>query len=420
MTAELAVRTFPARFDAADEARFQQVERTRMRPYIRVYAGVVATALLLYTMANTVYFTHEGDIVSTALLAACLAVLAAYIGATAWSRYPEYPAIDFASLLALGLVVLADNVLLAEEIARLDVAMHTGMAIEALIVGAFAAVAMAGSMHRFVLWLFASAFSFGVVVALLEHSAAGMIYAALSYLTGAAVALVINWALGRAHRAAYALSLELEAERDKTEELLYNVLPEAAAQRLRAGEVVADSFADASVVFIDVVGFTKLSKTVSPGHLIDLLNAFFSLADRCAAECGVEKVKTIGDAYLALSGGNAPARNSAHAAIAFAEAVIRGLPAVREQTGLPVEVRVGIHSGAVIGGVIGATRMAYDYWGETMNVASRIQSCAEPDGIAVSESTCLRAQGSHVFTEPERIVLKGVGEMPVYRIAREA
>jgi adenylate cyclase len=414
---ELATGPIPARFDRETEIRFQHVERMRLRPSVRAYAAVLAAALLLYTVANTIFFSREGDVISTLLLVPSLAVLGGYFAATYWERYPDQPAIDFASLLLLGLIVLADNVLLAEEIERLDLGMHVGLALETLIVSAFAALALAANVRWFLVWLSLNALGFAAMTMIIEATVAGLIYAALSYLSGAAVALVINWALGRAHRAAFVFGLELQSERDKTEELLYNVLPQAAAERLRQGEVVADSFSDASVVFIDVVGFSQLAKTVSPGHLVDLLNAFFSLADRCAAESGVEKVKTIGDAYLAISGGNAPARNSAQAALAFAEAVIEGLHTVRDETGLEIAVRIGIHSGPLVGGVIGATRMAYDYWGETMNIASRIESVAEPNGIAVSESTYLRAQGSHAFTSPKTILLKGVGEMPVYRVA---
>lgn len=90
---------------------------------------------------------------------------------------------------------------------------------------------------------------------------------------------------------------------------------------------------------------------------------------------------------------------------------------MREATGLPVHVRIGIHSGPVVGGVIGATRMAYDYWGETMNMASRIEGQAEPDGVAVSESTFLRTRRKEAFASPKLVTLKGVGEVPVYRLA---
>jgi class 3 adenylate cyclase len=132
----------------------------------------------------------------------------------------------------------------------------------------------------------------------------------------------------------------------------------------------------------------------------------------------VEKVKTIGDAYLAVAGGNLAVGNSADAALAFAQAVIAGLDEVCEQAGLSINVRVGIHSGPVVGGVIGETRMAYDYWGETMNMASRIEGQAEPGGIAVSESTFLRTGRKELFALPQLVALKGVGEAPVYRVKR--
>jgi class 3 adenylate cyclase len=102
--------------------------------------------------------------------------------------------------------------------------------------------------------------------------------------------------------------------------------------------------------------------------------------------------------------------------MAFARALIAGLAEVREATGLDVHLRIGIHSGPVVGGVIGETRMAYDYWGETMNIASRIEGVADRDGVAVSEATYLRSKGEYEFAPSETILLKGVGEMPVYKM----
>ena len=130
-------------------------------------------------------------------------------------------------------------------------------------------------------------------------------------------------------------------------------------------------------------------------------------------------MKTIGDAYLAISGGNVPAKNSADSALAFALAVIDGLGEVEESIGIPIQVRVGIHSGSVVGGVIGATRMTYDYWGETMNVASRLEGQAASNSIAVSESTYLRTRRKELFDSPEHVALKGVGEVPVFRLKRQ-
>src|SRR5690606_11862209 len=141
----------------------------------------------------------------------------------------------------------------------------------------------------------------------------------------------------------------------------HNMLPRAAVERIRDGRVVADSYSDASVIFIDMVGFSILTKRISPGHLVELLNTFFNHADGCAARHGVEKVKTVGDSYLAIAGGNVESGNSADAAIAFARSVVSCVRELQRVGGVEtIGLRVGIHSGPVVGGVIGATRMAYE------------------------------------------------------------
>jgi class 3 adenylate cyclase len=401
------------------EQAFRRCERASKVPMVRLYAILTFTVMLAYALVNPLFFSLADEIRFTILLVPTLAVLGGYLALTFLRTYVDRPLIDFTCLLALGLLILCDNAILWDEAATFQGARHANVAINNSLVSAFAAIVLADRTRWFLVWLGCHAAAFAGALALVEESVAEEVYAGLSYATGAAIALFINVMLGRAHRTAFDLRRALEAERAKTEELLYNVLPEAAARRLKEGQVVADAYSDASVVFIDVVGFTKLTGTVSPGHLIEMLNAFFGLADRCAAAHGVEKVKTIGDAYLAVAGGNLPTGNSADAAIAFAQAVIDGIPGVAAETGLPVQIRVGIHSGPVVGGVIGETRMAYDYWGETMNMASRVEGQAEPGGIAVSESTFLRTRSKELFGPPELATLKGVGEARIYRAKKE-
>ena len=402
--------------DPETEARYQRMARTLRQPFVRVYAGIVTALILAYGILNPL-FVIEDHLVQVSLYSALtIGVLGTYLAATFWDQYPEQPMIDFIALLALSLLVTLANAILYETLTQLHERMHAAGTINRLVVIAFAAFALAGRVRLFIIWLI---FDFAIFANLALHPqtpGAGWAYAVASYAGSISVMLMINFALEKSSRRAFALSDALDAERRRNEEMLHNVLPPAAAQRLKDGQMVADSYGDASVIFIDIVGFSSLAKRVSPGHLIDLLNGFFSLADRCAGECGVEKVKTIGDAYLAISGGNMASRNSAQSAIAFAEAVIAGLPEVRRETGIDVQIRVGIHSGPVVGGVIGETRMAYDYWGETMNIAARIEGTASPGGIAVSEACYLRTHGLHDFSEPETIVLKGVGETLVYKI----
>jgi class 3 adenylate cyclase len=239
------------------------------------------------------------------------------------------------------------------------------------------------------------------------------VYTLTNFTTFFLFALYFNWDVDRRARKVFAANAALEAERAKTEELLYNVLPQEVAARLRAGEAVADSFSDLTAIFVDLVDFSKLSKRLSPGHLVKMLNTFFSAADRCAERHGIEKVKTIGDAYMAVIGGMASHGRDGGAAILFARDLIADLDAIAAETGLPLQARIGIHSGPAVGGVIGSTRLAYDYWGDTMNIASRLQGVAPTGGVAVSEATWFQTRASQDFEE-QSVVLKGVGETRVY------
>lgn len=176
---------------------------------------------------------------------------------------------------------------------------------------------------------------------------------------------------------------------------------------------MADSFSDLTVIFVDIVGFSRLAKRLAPGSLVRLLNGFFSAADRCAERHGIEKVKTIGDSYLAMAGGMGSTGADSRSALLFARDLIAELAGAGGENGITLEVRIGVHTGPVVGGVIGSSRLAYDYWGDTMNVASRLQGIAPPSGAAVSEATWYETRHLYEYT-PERTVLKGIGETDAY------
>lgn len=406
--------------DPAVETRFQETARALRLPFVRVYGVLFMLVALAYSIANPLFVTPE-DMAKLAVLFGCMLVLAgAYIGSTFWHGYLARPGIDFAALLGIVFLLGHINLILFDELISLEEEMHAVGVMNRLAVSAFAAVVLASRPKLFLLWLGLDLFVFLVTVLPVQSHGAGLWYALLSYLSGAVIMLAINFAIDRSSRGAFALAEALEAERARNEELVHNMLPPAAVERIRDGRMVADSYADASVIFIDMVGFTKLAQRVSPGHLVELLNAFFNHADRCAAEHGVEKVKTIGDAYLAIAGGNVPTTNSADTAIAFARAVLAGVPALQAVAGTEIGLRVGINSGPVVGGVIGATRMAYDYWGETVNMAARLESTAPVGGIAISESSWLRATDRASFGPPHLEMLKGVGETCVYHTVSTA
>jgi adenylate cyclase len=403
--------------DKATEVRYNETARNLRMPFVRLYAALFMTVLLAYSIVNPLYLDPEQTARLAMLIGAALLVGGCYIGATFWKDYIRHPIIDFTALLILSLVVAPINFVLFDHLLAIDASLHAEGVINRLAIAAFAAVTLAGRPWLFLIWLCCDFLGWlGQVLADVHSNDASLIYALLSYFSGTLVMAAINLAVGRTSRSAFLLSDWLDNERARNEELLHNMLPSAAVARIRTGQLVADSYSDASVIFIDMAGFSALSKRVSPGHLVELLNTFFNHADDCAKKYGVEKVKTVGDAYLAIAGGNVPSGNSADAAIAFSRAVLTCVDDLRRVAGVDaVGLRVGIHSGPVVGGVIGATRMAYDYWGDTVNLAARLEGTAETNGIAISESTWLRANDRSHFGLADMVTLKGVGETCVFR-----
>lgn len=180
----------------------------------------------------------------------------------------------------------------------------------------------------------------------------------------------------------------IEQESRKSEDLLRNVLPPVIAARLRAGEpVIADQVSNASIVFADIVGFTKLSAGMHAYEVVSCLNKLFSEFDELAAQEAVEKIKTIGDCYMAASGIPVPRSDHAIAAARFARGMILATERLRTAFPVPLQIRVGVHSGPVMAGVIGRRTFAYDVWGDTVNIAARLEASAVPGRALVSAAT---------------------------------
>jgi adenylate cyclase len=208
---------------------------------------------------------------------------------------------------------------------------------------------------------------------------------------------------------------ELDEERARSRDLLLNILPQQIVERLEAGEtLIADRFADLSVLMSDLVGFTELSSKLAPNVLVSELNQLFSAFDALCAESGMEKIKTIGDAYMAVGG--LPGTREDHVA-ASAEMALRMLDALatfNAATGRGWRIRIGVHTGPAVAGVIGAWKFAYDVWGDTVNTASRLESSSLPDQIQISRQVA-DALGSTFLVEARGTVdLKGKGETQTY------
>jgi class 3 adenylate cyclase len=217
--------------------------------------------------------------------------------------------------------------------------------------------------------------------------------------------------LGEALRSRRALSVE----REKSERLLLNVLPAPIAARLKqAEEVIADRYSEVTVLFADIVDFTPLSERIAPERVVASLNELFSLFDLLVRQQGLEKIKTIGDAYMVAGGLPEPRSDHAEAvaevALAMREEVARRL----DPTGRPLAVRIGIDTGPVVAGVIGRDRFIYDLWGDTVNTASRMESLGVPGCIQVTARTHQRLRDGYRLERRGPIQVKGKGEMITY------
>jgi len=208
---------------------------------------------------------------------------------------------------------------------------------------------------------------------------------------------------------------ELQAEKSKSDALLLNILPASIVERMRQGEVaIADRFPEATILFSDLVGFTSLASRSSPGRIIEILNRLFSAFDVLAKGLKLEKIKTIGDAYMVAGG--LPEEQPDHA-LAVADMALGMIEAVREigtRFGEPLEARIGIHSGDVVAGIIGQHRFIYDVWGDTVNTASRLESSGLPNRIQISESTYQRVIGTFHCEARGLLEIKGKGSMLTY------
>ncbi|MDO9412066.1 MAG: adenylate/guanylate cyclase domain-containing protein [Pseudolabrys sp.] len=213
---------------------------------------------------------------------------------------------------------------------------------------------------------------------------------------------------------------DLDREKQKSEALLLNILPQSIANRMRAGEVnIADQVTEASILFCDLVGFTKLSGKLSPQATVDFLGKIFTEFDRLAEEAGVEKIKTIGDAYMAAAGIPEPQTDHAFRIARLAPRMLQAVRDVSAETGLKLHARIGIHSGPIVAGVIGTHKFVYDVWGDSVNTASRMESHSEPDRIHVSETTRRVLDGHFRFEPRGAIEVKGKGLMETYFLVED-
>ncbi|WP_373537507.1 adenylate/guanylate cyclase domain-containing protein [Microcoleus sp.] len=212
----------------------------------------------------------------------------------------------------------------------------------------------------------------------------------------------------------------LKLQQEQTEKLLLNILPKPIADRLQKEQkLIADHFDDVTVLFADLVGFTEFSAHKSPTQLVEILNAIFSEFDRLSELHGLEKIKTIGDAYMVVGGLPTVREDHSEAIALLALEMQAALRIFNTKVGESFELRIGIHSGSVVAGIIGISKFSYDLWGDTVNVASRMESNGLPGKIQVTATTYERLKARFVFEERGEISVKGKGTMLTYWLIEE-
>ncbi|HEV3397760.1 MAG TPA: adenylate/guanylate cyclase domain-containing protein [Actinomycetes bacterium] len=269
-------------------------------------------------------------------------------------------------------------------------------------------------------WFGATPLIFLAVSDLPEGFATRLVGGALSDLALLAAVLLLGEAI-RGRRALDAEHRLLLAERERSERLLLNVLPAPIAARLKQGEeVIADGFPEVTVLFADLVDFTRRSQDTTPERVVRVLDELFTALDRLAERHGLEKIKTVGDAYMAVGGLPQPRPDHAEAVADMALAVREEVPRHLDPGGRPLQVRIGIDTGPVVAGVIGRRKFSYDLWGDTVNTASRMETNGVPGCIQVTDRAYRRLRDRHRFERRGPVEIKGKGELVTWFLVGRA
>ena len=250
---------------------------------------------------------------------------------------------------------------------------------------------------------------------IIHESTNNVIFGDYFLLLTAFIGSVGAYVLERSTRLLFLRERELDRERGRSEGLLRNILPEQIADRLKQRDpatehgAIAQAYGEVTVVFADLVEFTKQSGTTDPPEIVAVLDDVFTRFDAIAERCGLEKIKTIGDAYMAVAGVPEPREDDVEVAAQMALAMRDETAQMRWPSGDQMRVRIGMATGPAVAGVIGQRKFAYDLWGDTVNTAARMESNGIPDRIQVSEAIYQRLGDRFVFSEVHIVNLKGKG-----------
>lgn len=396
-----------ARFESEEEARFRARYAERSIPFIRVSLPLAATLYLLFLAWD--YSIAPDALLYTLTVRLPFSFFAvAVFGLTFLQTFERWSQ----SVLCITVVLGATGIVLVLAIlpdgftygvpGLLLVIMYACGAIRLLLTAAIVAccaiVALANAM---LVLKTGNAFQFlNTNVFLIAASVIGLVYTAL-----------LEWT----ERHAFALEESLRKDKQASEKLLRNFLPDRIMNRLRDGErSIAEAVGEATVLFADIVGFTSLTHRMAPGHVVEVLSAIFGRFDEISDRIGVEKVKTIGDSYMAVAGVRSPSPRNAEAMAEFAIEALAFVREYAEDNDLPLQVRIGMSTGSLVSGVIGTHVPIFDLWGGPVNDASRLQQEGIAGAIQVSETSYWRLRNRFEFQDRGMLTLKHGEQIKAY------
>jgi class 3 adenylate cyclase len=371
----------------------------------KVLGVVLMFAGSFFTALNVITFLANGLTTAGSLYAVWVVFL--FCAGLLMLAFPRYlQAIGVAALVGVILISLAGHIYSGGFQAGMETApwMLISPIGAVMLIGPWTTVAM------FVLYIV------GVLAAVWLEPFAQSVAPQLSLqirMQSAAMNLIILGLIITA--AAVYLLRQVENYRRRADDLLLNILPGSIAQQLKERPgTIADGFSDVTVLFADIVDFTTMSSGADPVVVVNKLNEIFSDFDQLAAQHGLEKIKTIGDAYMVAGGLPEPRADHCEAVAAFAIDMLAAMAKHQSWTGEPIGLRVGINCGPVVAGVIGQQKFIYDLWGDAVNVASRMEANGLSNQIQVTRAVKDRLGGLYEFEEREPITVKGKGEMVTY------
>jgi class 3 adenylate cyclase len=390
------------------ESSFRAAERERNINQARFGLGLALALNLLYGAMDPLVYAREYLLwISLTRVVAMTALLALFIGLTYLPFFrTRWPMLlvwaEFVFAIGYGLVNVIGDAPLAIVTSFIIVVLGCYLLLPLIFQYGVRAACLASLTYLLIV-------GFGM-----DLSWLGLSMTAMQLVTANIIGILALYRSERHRRLDFLRNLQVAEERARYRQLLTNILPESVADRLERGETVADEFDEATVLFCDIVGFTQMAARWPAGQVLDLLNRVFARFDELVDRYGLEKVKTIGDAYMAAGGVPQPRADHVAAMADLALAMLAAGKEFRDPDGEPLRLRIGIHSGALVAGIIGERRFTYDVWGDTVNTASRMESLGAVDSIQVSRPVYDALKDRFTLVMRGEIEVRGKGRMPTW------